>query len=156
MCFGGGFSQPCRRWSAGGFVVNFGSMAENFLLQNSELAVAGRPLDNTQVVLPRQRDLLVPESLMSDSDIRLSERATPSPEQVRAQKGPGKHVALLRSLLSTGKENLKGPVLVCNVTGYVEDVGSAVSWRKFIAKGNLFPFFGMPFLFSIVGCCRVL
>lgn len=136
---------PCRRWSAGRFVVNFQAMAENFLLQNSELAVAGRPLDNTQVLLPRQRDLLVPESLQSDSDIRLAERATPSPEQVRAQKGPGKHVALLRSVLSTGRENLKGPVLVCNVTGYVEDVGSAVSWRTFIAKGDLFPVWDVAF-----------
>lgn len=108
-------------------MANFGGVEDNFLLLNSELSVAGRPLDSAQVLLPRQRDLLIPESLGADTDIRLSERSKPSPEQIRAQKGPGKHLALLRSLFSTGKEHLKGPVLIVNITGYVEDVGSAVS-----------------------------
>lgn len=102
-----------------------GRLVTNFAA-TAELAVAGRPLDSQQILLPRQRDLLLPESLGADSDIRLSERSKPSPEQIRAQKGTGKHVAILRSILATGTEALKGPVLICNVTPYVEEVGSAV------------------------------
>ncbi|CAJ1438354.1 unnamed protein product [Effrenium voratum] len=115
------------RWSAGRMVVQADALSENIFINHSELAVAGRPLGEQQVVLPRQRDLLLPESLLPDKDIRLSERAKPSPEQVRAQKGREKHSASLCSLLQlpAGK-CFTGPVVLVNLTGYVEDMGAAV------------------------------
>lgn len=109
----------------GRLVLNNTALKDNIFM-TSELACAGRPLDFSNVTLPKQRDLLLPESLDVDSGIRLSDRAKPSPEQVRAQKGPLIHESLIQSLLKLDKESFSGPVLICNLTGYVEDVGSAV------------------------------
>ena len=113
---------------------NAAARSKNAILMGSELAVAGRPLHDGAVKLPRQRDLLLPESLQADSDIRVSAISRPSPEQVRAQKGRDKHISMLRSCLTINKEALKGPVLICNLTGYVEDMGSAASQPRLFCK----------------------
>ena len=104
----------------------------------SELACAGRPMDFKDVTLPRQRDLLLPEPLDVDSGIRLGERSKPSPEQVRAQKGPLIHQSILQSLLKLDKESFHGPLLLVNLTPYVEDAGSAVPKLEIMAGGNHF------------------
>lgn len=129
------------------------ALSENIFVNHSELAVAGRPLGEQQVVLPRQRDLLLPESLLPDKDIRLSERAKPSPEQVRAQKGREKHSASLCSLLQlpAGK-CFTGPVVLVNLTGYVEDMGAAVrgsTLRETWPRPN--PFLGYQKVFRGLG-----
>ena len=96
-------------------------------LNASELSVAGRPLQQTTVTLPRQRDLVLPESTDASSDLRLAERPRPSPEQLRAQKGSQRLQALFGSLLTVADHQWDGPVVLVNFTPYVEDGGLAVS-----------------------------
>lgn len=55
---------------------------------------------------------------------RLSERIKPSPEQSAAQKGVPRCEQLLQTLFKNVKP--KGPVLLVQWTGYVEEFGSAV------------------------------
>lgn len=102
----------------------------NIWINGSELSVAGRPLQQERVLLPRHRDLVLPESTDASADLRLAERQRPSPEQQRAQKGKERMSAMLKSLLNVAEYRWDGPVLVVNLTGYVEDAGLAVLWRK--------------------------
>ena len=103
---------------------------DNVFTLHSELGVAGRPLVDERVTLPLSKDLVLPESLCEDKDLRFAERQRPSAEAVAAQKGRERWMTLLKSLLTmvTGNYSLKGkPVIVLNLTSYVEDVGRAVS-----------------------------
>lgn len=104
---------------------------ENPWLTVSDLAVAGRPVSLNEsesgaptVKLPKGQDLLLPEAQSPEQDLRMSERIKPSPEQSAAQKGVDRAEVLLVSLFKNMKP--KGPVIVCNWTGYVEEFGSAV------------------------------
>ena len=81
----------------------------NIWLNHSELSIAGRPLQTERVLLPRQRDLVLPESTDASADLRLAERQRPSPEQQRAQKGKERMVALLKSLLTLSEYHWDGP-----------------------------------------------
>ena len=104
---------------------------DNVFAVHSELGVAGRPLADERVMLPLSKDLVLPESLSEDKDLRFAERQRPSAEAVAAQKGKERWMMLLKSLLTMATTNysLKGkPVIVVNLTSYVEDVGRAVSW----------------------------
>ena len=48
----------------------------------------GRPLgDDVETCLPRGSELLIPVSDSADSDLFMSDRYRPSPEQAAAQKG---------------------------------------------------------------------
>ena len=143
----------CRRWSMGRMIGNKDALQSNIFMNHSELACAGRPLCSREIVLPRQRDLLLPESLDQDAGIRLSDRAKPSPEQVRAQKGPQIHTSLLQSLLTLDKEKFKGPVLLVNFTGYVEDMGSAVPCHFFGGVVRLVNLIGRSELFHECWFC---
>ena len=59
---------------------------------------------------------------------RQSERQRPSQETTLAQKGRDRWEVLLRSALTMSSYDMKGKaVILLNFTGYVEDVGCAVS-----------------------------
>ena len=119
----------CRRFSSGRLVVGKDFEEDNCFLSNSELGICGRPLTDDRVLLPLSKDLVLPESLSEDQDLRFAERQRPSNEAVSAQKGKERWIVLLRSLLTMSGYNLKGkPVIVLNLTSYVEDVGRAVAW----------------------------
>ncbi|CAK9014735.1 Uncharacterized protein SCF082_LOCUS12453 [Durusdinium trenchii] len=77
-------------------------------------------------------DMLLPESLNCESDLKQAERQRPSAEATQAQKGVGRWVALLTSLLNVSDDTFKNkPIIILNLTGYVEDVGVAVAWFVF-------------------------
>ena len=116
-----------RRWSTGRLVVSSANTDTNKWLNSSELSIAGRPLSTDTIYLPRQRDLLLPESVSADDDLRLADRTRPSPEQVSAQKGREKMNAMWGSLFKLSEWSPPGPVLLVNLTGYVEDCGVSVS-----------------------------
>ena len=124
-------SLSVRRFSCGRLVTNF-EAEENVFLTSSELALCGRPMSQVDISLPLSKDMLLPESLSPDEDLRQSERQRPSAEACAAQKGQARWIALLQSLLTTSGNLLKAkPVIVLNLTGYIEDVGCAVSWPGF-------------------------
>lgn len=98
----------------------------NVFLSGSELALCGRPLNEEPVMLPLSRDIILPESLSPDGDLRGAERQRSSVETCSAQKGTGRWASLLQALLAG--PDLKGkPVIVLNLTGYIEDCGVADS-----------------------------
>jgi len=118
-----------RRFSSGRVVCNIDAVEQNVFTSASELALCGRPLNDTQVVLPLSKDLLLPESLNPEDDLRQAERQRPSTETAAAQKGVQRWASLLESLVTTGGSTFKDKlIVVLNLTGYVEDVGCAVPW----------------------------
>ena len=105
---------------------------DNVFLTASELGTCGRPLTDDTIVLPLSKDMLLPESLSCEADLKQAERQRPSAEATQAQKGVGRWVALLSSLLNISDDLLKNkPVIIMNLTGYIEDVGVAVAWFVF-------------------------
>lgn len=119
------------RFSAGRIVVNGETSGDNCWLE-SELAVCGRPVGRAEgdqgaptSVLPRTSALLLPEAPSTESDLKLAERTRPSPEQQAAQKGVQRIQLLLDSLFR--HVTFKGPCIIVNFTGYVEEVGAAES-----------------------------
>ena len=120
-----------RRFNAGRLVTNLDSASENIFATASELGLCGRPLQmDSEITLPLSKDMLLPESLDVDADLKQAERQRPSNEACQAQKGVQRWIALLQSLLTTSGDTLRGkPCIVLNLTGYIEDVGCAVSWR---------------------------
>ena len=106
-------------------------MAEN-QWAGSELLVSGRPMDTERLVakLPRQRDLLLPESLDANRDLRVAERNRPGPEQIAAQKSVEYNSTLITSALLGVTAKPNSAVLIANLTGYIEDQGVAfVDWK---------------------------
>lgn len=100
-------------------------------LSSSDLAINGRAVAANEsemcaptVKLPRGQELLLPENGSPDHDLRMSERLKPSPEQAAAQKGVRRAENLLMSLFKGMK--LRGPTIICNLTGYVEEFAVAV------------------------------
>ena len=89
------------------------------------------------VTLPRQRDLVLPESTDASSDLRLAERPRPSPEQLRAQKGSLRLQSLFESLLQVSDHKWDAPVVIVNFTGYVEDAALAASCLGYHHAVNL-------------------
>jgi hypothetical protein len=116
-----------RRFGTGRVVVGHDAIDTNSWISESELAVAGRPLnENIQSTisrLPRGQELLVPEASSADADIRIADRLRPSPEQVSAQKGVGRLEILWESAVTNMK--LPGPLVIVNLTGHVEEGGAA-------------------------------
>lgn len=118
----------CRRFSIGRIVTNKDATEENAWACNSELGICGRPLTDARVLMPLSREILLPENLDPDADLRQSERQRPSQETTLAQKGRDRWEVLLRSALTMSSYDMKGKaVILLNFTGYVEDVGCAVS-----------------------------
>ncbi|CAE7238938.1 unnamed protein product [Symbiodinium sp. CCMP2592] len=125
----GEVKSNARRFSMGRVVCNSASM-DDCIWMSGELAMYGRPVGAAEVetgaptsVLPKQSELLLPESASTSQDLRLSEKPKPSPEQTSAQKGIARAKALLEAALRGVSP--PGPVLVINLTGYVEEVGAA-------------------------------
>lgn len=120
----------CRRFNTGRLVCNVDGAADNVFINSSELGLCGRPLQyQEEIILPRSKDMLLPESFDEEADLKQSERQRPSVEATQAQKGTQRWIALLQSLLTMSGAVLKGkPCIVINLTGYIEDVGCAVSW----------------------------
>lgn len=128
QCFGVLFSESCcRRFSFGRLVVNKEAESDNPWINNSEFGSAGRPLGTDPIILPLSKDLILPEALDPDSDLRFAERLRPSSEATSAQKGCQRWEAILKSMLTmTGYSLKKSPVIVLNLTSYVEDLGVSV------------------------------
>ena len=124
----------CRRFSMGRLVADGATIEENIWINASELSIAGRPLTNERVVLPRQRDLVLPESTDASADLRTAERQRPSPEQLRARKSRKRLQTMLASLMNVSEYQFGSrPVCVVNFTPYVEDLGLCVAcpdWVK--------------------------
>ena len=123
-----------RRFSEGRIVVAGDTHDQNFWLA-SELAVCGRATSPNEgesgaptSVLPKSSQLLLPEGSSPNSDLKISERMRPSPDQVCAQKGTQRLQSLLESVLrhSTSTSNAPKHILVVNLTGYVEELAAAV------------------------------
>ena len=119
-----------RRFGQGRVVVNGGSFNENIWM-SSELAVCGRAIAQNESergaptsTLPKSTTLLLPEASSPNADLKLAERTRPSPEQSSAQKGCQRLELLLESLFRNCE--LPGPVLIINLTGYVEEMAAAV------------------------------
>jgi hypothetical protein len=89
-----------RRFSDGRIIVNHSAVEDNPWLNSSELSLAGRSLGGESVCLPRQKDLILPESTDASSDLKVGARQRPSPEQVAAQKGTNRYSSKLTALLS--------------------------------------------------------
>lgn len=120
-----------RRFGSGRVVVSHDKLDSNPWLSSSDLAINGRPVALNEsetgaptVKLPKGQELLVPENGSPDHDLRMSERLKPSPEQAAAQKGVRRAETLLVSLFRGMK--LRGPTIICNLTGYVEEFAVAV------------------------------
>lgn len=109
-------------------ICNVDAQNDNQWVNASELGVAGRPLALESLVLPLSKDILVPESLSAEDDLKQAERQRPSTETCSAQKGVKKWIGLLKSgLTMPGTSFLKGKtVVLLNITGYIEDAGCAV------------------------------
>ena len=121
-----------RRFSEGRVVVNGESVSTNVWM-GSSLAVYGRPTASNEgqtgaptSVLPKSSQLLLPEGSSPNSDLKISERQRPSPEQSSAQKGHQRLQLLLESLLRFPE--CPRFVLIANLTGYVEECAAAVPW----------------------------
>lgn len=122
------FVSPTRRFCSGRIVVNKDAEDTNIFMEASELALAGRPLTDKKVFIPLSKDLLLPESLQPDEDLKQAERQRPSAEAIAAQKGSERYLAIIRSLLSLSGDGLaNSAVLMVNLTGYVEEMGCAVT-----------------------------
>ena len=127
-----------RRFASGRIVVCEGSKSDNVWL-DSELAICGRPVGKQEgtngaptSVLPRSSALLLPEAASPDQDLKLADRTRPSPEQTSAQKGTARLELLLEAAIRHTKIN--SPIMVCNLTGYVEEMAAAASWSRFAAN----------------------
>eukprot|EP00438_Fugacium_kawagutii_P000524 Skav222260 [mRNA] locus=scaffold2615:8298:18199:+ [translate_table: standard] len=100
---------------------------DNLFLTASELGTCGRPLNDEEIQLPLSKEMLLPESLDCEADLKQAERQRPSQEATQAQKGVSRWIALLSSLVTMADNSLKGkPVIIINLTPYIEDVGVAV------------------------------
>lgn len=120
-------------------MTNHDTTSSNVWLQNSELGLAGRPLSDDRVVAPLSRQLILPESLNAEDDLKIAERQRPSQETTVAQKGEQRWTVLLRSLLTFSGYEMKGKaVLVLNFTGYVEELGCAVSLPLLVNELEIF------------------
>lgn len=102
-------------------------VADNLWLTCSELAISGRPRSMPIVQLPGQRQLVVPESVCKDADMRTQERLRPSSVQIAAQKGRQVWTALLQSAMKDMPWTSSSALLIINFTPYVEDVALAVA-----------------------------
>ena len=60
----------CRRFSIGRIVTNKDATEENAWACNSELGICGRPLTDARVLMPLSREILLPENLDPDADLR--------------------------------------------------------------------------------------
>ena len=133
------FHPNARRFSTGRVVGNIDAADSNVWLTSSELSICGRPLNESPVVLPLSKEMLLPESLSPEDDLRQAERQRPSTEAASAQKGVGRWVCLLQSMLTTSGSDLKDKcVVILNLTPYIEDVGCAVSWFGVLSLGTGF------------------
>ena len=123
-----------RRFSSGRIVVNADSVEKNRWL-NAELSICGRPVGRAEgengaptSILPRSSALLLPESASPDADVKVGDRVRPSPEQTSAQKGIARLELLIEAMFR--HTDFKGPVVLVNLTGYVEELAAAVPFSN--------------------------
>ena len=113
-----------REWSQGRLSAFFDEDEENMWLAHSNLSIKGRP--HTEVVMPDGKCLSTPEDLEPNKDIRLSDRKRWHVEQVVAQKGPEFVKLLIKSLASGMDFADNTPLIIANLTPFVEDAGRAI------------------------------
>ena len=109
----------------GRICVGNDSRRANIVYLSSELAIAGRPLQEGPVVIPKQKHLILPESLKADEDIRVAERSRPGPATISAQKGVDRLILLWETYFKGINHNGPKVIISCG-TGYIEDPGAAV------------------------------
>jgi hypothetical protein len=127
-----------RRFSLGRVVGNIDAQDSNIWMTCSELSICGRPLSGQSVQLPLSKELILPESLSAEDDLKQAERQRPSTETAAAQKGVSRWICLLESILTITGDSFKDKcVILCNFTPYVEDVGCAVSGLAVNLLGHL-------------------
>ena len=131
-----------RRFGSGRIIVDHDTRDSNVWACSSALSLSGRAVaaDENEggaptIKLPRGQDLLLPEAASPDGDLRLSERTRPSPEQSAARKGVPRAESLLQALLKGS--SVRGPVMLVQFTGYVEEFGSAAAWLGFAVRWPL-------------------
>ena len=113
-----------RRWTSGRIAVHADCVGDNKWVTDSELAVAGRPLFcyGKEHVMPKTTQVVIPENLSADDDLKLSERKRPGKETMMAQKGVGNYMSILISCMKGLAFGKQAPLLVVNLTGYIEDM----------------------------------
>lgn len=94
---------------------------------------AGIP-DGDRPTLPKQKDLLLPESLDKDSSSYHGERVKRHRDQVLAQKGAEFEATKLRNLLANMPFNARSVVIIANLSEHLAQVPLAV--RKMHAAGT--------------------
>ena len=67
-------------------------------------------------------------------DLIMSEKFSPSPEMRAAQKGIKRAEILIESALTN--MNINGPLIIVNLTPYIQDFGAAVSWPATLSLGE--------------------
>ena len=131
-----GMSQ-LRRWTSGRIAVHADSYNDNKWVTDSELAVAGRPLFcyGKEHVMPRTTQVVIPENLSADDDLKLAERKRPGKETMMAQKGVGNYMSILISCMKGLTFGKQAPLLLVNLTGYIEDMAIVATHMQSECRG---------------------
>jgi hypothetical protein len=117
-----------RRWTSGRIAVHTDASDHSPWLQDSELAVTGRPMQcyGKKHVIPKTSQVIIPEGLSADDDLKLSERTRPGKETMMAQKGVDNYTSILISCIK-GLDFGERPLLIVNLTGYIEDLATVAT-----------------------------
>ena len=126
-----------RRWTSGRIAVHIDAKDTNKWISDGELAVAGRPLAcyGKQNVVPKTSQVVIPENLSADDDLRLAERKRPGKETMIAQKGVGNYASILIACMKGLPFGKDLPLLVVNLTGYIEDM-AIVATQTAMSQGQ--------------------
>ena len=73
-----------------------------------------------------QKAKCLSDPLENQDNVRIAERLRPSNEQLAAQKGAKRLEMLLESCMRHCKFKA---ILICNLTGYVQELALAVNWH---------------------------
>jgi len=130
-----------RRWLMGRAACDHDTRENNEWVDASEICVAGRPLKKHVVSLPKLKDMVVPESLDADKDVRASDYSRPNVKQGSAQKGIELNAVMLASALQDMQFEEGAALLIVNMTPYLEEVALAFIELRMqaVVKPNLLP-----------------
>jgi hypothetical protein len=127
-----------RRFMSGRIVVNGDTAEQNKWLGESELCVSGRPMTNSPIPkLAKPEELMIPESLDPNKDLRMAERNRPNEEQIRAQKGEEVISTMLTSVLQNMDIGSDSALIVNNLTPHVEEHANAFAHLVFSPRAFL-------------------
>ena len=72
---------------------------------------------------------------MIPDDLKLSERKRPGKETMMAQKGVGNYMSILIACMKGLTFGKQAPLLVVNLTGYIEDMAMVATHMQSECKG---------------------